>query len=388
MFSTFIRRSNDGYLYDWAYNLAEALQQKKNYDVHYIGYGQFDFDQNHSLIEKITTGNNIAVFCFDFLVPETIQQIQDKIDVNVDANLLWIGAQENVFKHERIKTIFWPCDMLLQINEYGQLEKIDKLPSNNKHWISTSLGIRQHRIYMASLLKGLGMDDTGDLRIKTVSRMGPKAPNMSEQLAKGNGLAPDGQPSLPEYVKDKWHVPQDKMSIEAINGYKNLITKKWWGSSIFTYKQYIALGDYHGSNDAGNFDKYLRHLYRDKTLEIVNETSHGSDPVFLTEKFINGVFGMNFIIINGAKGTIKILEDLGWNSCRHVIDHGYDEIDDPIDRCEQAVRKNKKILSDPEYCNNLWNENLAILEYNRYWAKDILLRKVLEKCHNTALSQG
>lgn len=382
MFQTLIRRSNDEHLYAWAQKLLH--NQSKEYKAHYIGYGQFDFDQDPQLVRKIfAEGNNIIVFCFDYLVQEILDQIQKQVSDNNKINLVWIGAQKEPFTHKRIKSIFWPADMLLQINEYKQLGKIDKNPSNSRHWVSTSLGIRQHRIYMASLLKGLDLDSTGDLRIKTVSRMGPKAHNMSEELAKGNGLAPDETKTLIKYIEDKWQVSNKHLSEEAKTGYEKLITKKWWGSSIFTYSQYTALGDYHGSNDAGNFDKYLRHLYKDKTLEVVNETSHAHDPIFITEKFINGVFGMNFIIMNGPAGTVKVLEDLGWNSCRHIVNHDYDDISDPINRCEQAVKSNLRLFSDSEYCNKLWHENIEILEANRSWASNDLLGRVLKNFQDT-----
>jgi len=388
MFHTDIRRSNDGHLYEWAKDVVSQLAPNKDYSINYVGYGQFDFDQDENLIGKIFSSKNVIVFCFDFLVKETIEKIEEQVNKSSDVQLVWVGAQKDVFKHKRIKTMFWPGDMLLQIKEYGQLPLIEKNPSEARHWISTSLGTRQHRIYMASLLQGLGLDKHGDLRIKTVSRMGPKAHNVSEELTKGNGLAPDGEPSLQSYIQDKWSVPTDKISEDATRGYEKLIKKNWWGSSIFTYSQYSLLGDYHGSNDAGNFDKYLRHLYKDKTLEIVNETCHGHDPVFITEKFTNAVFGMNFIVMNGSAGTIGMLEELGWNSCRHIINHDYDNIEDPITRCEQAIRSNYKLFSDPSYCNKLWSENLPILENNRTWAKEKLYEEVLQNCQEQLSTVG
>ena len=381
MFQTETRRSNDEHLYSWARKI--LANQNKDYTAHYIGYGQFDFDQDENFVSKLfSNGGNTIIFCFDFIVNDTLKQIEKQVVDNNDVNLTWIGAQKNPFTHQRIKSIFWPGDMLLQNKEYKEMDKIEKVLSNTKHWISTSLGVRQHRIYMASLLKGLMLDDKGDLRIKTVSRMGPRAHNMSEELAKGNNLAPDKEPSLQKYVADKWGVSGESISADAEKGYQQLITKNWWGSSIFTYSQYTALGDHHGSNDVGNFDKYLRHLYRNTSLEVVNETCHGHDPVFVTEKFINAVFGMNLIIMNGPKGTVKLLEDLGWNSCRNIINHEYDIIEDPIDRCEHAVRSNLKLFQDPDHCNKLWNDNQAALEENRTWAEDILLKKTLQNCQD------
>ena len=107
---------------------------------------------------------------------------------------------------------------------------------------------------------------------------------------------------------------------------------------------------------------------------------HGYNPIFVTEKFINAVIGLNLVIMNGPAGTVKLLEELGWNSCRHVVNHDYDDITDPIMRCEQAVRLNSKLFSDPEYCNKLWQDNLNILRNNSKWARDHLYNKILKKC--------
>jgi hypothetical protein len=271
--------------------------------------------------------------------------------------------------------------MLLQNNEYKKFDNIEKEPSEQRHWISTSLGIRPHRIYMASLLKGMDLDKYGDLRIKTVSSSGKKSSLVSEELAAGNGNAPDNTPTLPLYVKDKWKLSKEieNISSESNKGYQELIKRKWWGSSLFLYSHYLALGQ-NENNNALNFDKNLRHLYKDKTLEVVNETMHGYNPIFVTEKFINAVIGLNLVIMNGPAGTVKLLEDLGWNSCRHVVNHDYDDITDPIMRCEQAIRLNSKLFGDPAYCNKLWQDNLNILHDNSKWARDHLYNQILKNC--------
>ena len=272
-------------------------------------------------------------------------------------------------------------DLYVKGKEYQKFDDVKKEPSNETHWISTSLGTRPHRIYMASLLKGMKLDRHGDLRIKTVSSSGKKSSLVSEELATGNGNAPDNTPTLPLYVKDKWKLSKEieNISEESSKGYQELIKRKWWGSSLFLYSHYLALG-WNENNNALNFDKNLRHLYKDKTLEVVNETMHGYNPIFVTEKFINAVIGLNLVIMNGPAGTVKLLEDLGWNSCRHVVNHDYDDITDPIMRCEQAIRFNSKLFSDPAYCNKVWQENLNILHDNSKWARDHLYNQILKNC--------
>ena len=380
MFLTEVRRFNDEDLYSWATSiLIELKEAGKSFTAHYIGYGHWTLGRlKNQLIGK----NGLTIiFCFDYTLNEQKESIIQQVNNNIDAKLIWIGAEKQPFDHPRIKCVFWPGDMLLQNKQYREFTDVNKSPSKNRHWISTSLGIRPHRIYAASLLKGLGLDQHGDLRIKTVSQSGKRSPLVSEELFKGNGFAPDNIPSLSQYVENKWAITDQKenISADATRGYEALIKRKWWGSSLFLFSDYMALG-FDQNNNALNFDKNLRHLYKDKTLELVNETSQRYDPVFITEKFINAVIGLNFVIMNGPAGTVGMLEDLGWNSCRHVINHDYDNIKNPILRCEQAIRSNYKLFNDTAYCNSIWHSNLQILNDNSRWARKSLCRALLKSC--------
>ena len=391
MFLTEVRRHNDEELHAWAISLLTDLKNAgTTFTAHYIGYGQWTFgdenevkDNNINLRNLFSKTGTTIIFCFDFTLEENRKEIIQVMEENKYAKLLWIGAEKEPFDHPRINCVFWPADMLLQNKQYKKFNDIEKEPSEQRHWISTSLGIRPHRIYSASLLKGLGLDETGDLRIKTVSGSGKRSLLVSELLAQGNGNAPDGIPNLELYVKNKWIICKEVKDIspESKSGYEKLIQRKWWGSSLFLFSHYMALG-FNENNNAANFDKNLRHLYKDKTLEVVNETSHGYDPVFITEKFINAVIGLNLIVMNGPAGTVKLLEDLGWNSCRHVINHDYDDIENPIVRCENAIRLNSKLFSDSEYCNNVWKENIGILKDNSEWARERLNNKILKNCED------
>jgi hypothetical protein len=86
--------------------------------------------------------------------------------------------------------------------------------------------------------------------------------------------------------------------------------------------------------------------------------------------------------MNGPAGTVRLLEDLGWNSCRHVINHDYDVIENPIVRCEEAIRLNSKLFSDSKYCNNVWKKNIGILKDNSVWAREHLYNKILKNCQD------
>ena len=103
MFHTDLRRSNDDHLHEWAKDVGSRLKQNKNYSIHYIGYGQFDFDQDVNLIEKICSDKNVIVFCFDFLLQENVGQI-----INPNAppkNLQHVLAWRRAITDQRIWTV-------------------------------------------------------------------------------------------------------------------------------------------------------------------------------------------------------------------------------------------------------------------------------------------
>jgi len=370
-----MRRHNDQELYAWATRLLNDLKNNgREFTAQYFGYGEFSLEQYPNLIKD---GKNI-IFCIDFTSEHTKKRIVEEIEKNKNSELLWVGAEKDPFDHPRIKCVFWPGDMIIQNKEYQKFDDVKKEPSNETHWISASLGIRPHRIYMASVLKGLNLDQKGDLRIQTFQTQQAPEGGLSGEPPH---IVSQGNPDLESYVKNNWRLDEEgqNISIESSKGYQELIKRKWWGNSLFLYRDFEALG-HTQCNGAANFDKNLRHLYKDKTLEVVNETMHGYNPVFVTEKFINAVVGLNLIVMNGPANTVRLLEQLGWNSCRNVINHDYDSIQNPVERCEQAIRLNYRLFSDPAYCNKVWQENLNILHDNSKWARDHLYNQILKNC--------
>ena len=376
MFHTYIRRHNDEVLHTWVRSLISDLRNKGGiFSAHYLGYGQFTLQHN---IKFFNRNNTAIAFCFDYTYPHNRKHIIDQLEDNKDARLIWIGAEKDVFDHPRITNIFCPGDMIIDLHVYQKFNDVEKDPSNEKHWISTSLNPRPHRILMASLLKGLGLDKHGDLRIDTQNVFIKKKGSFGDRkFVKPYSVLP----TLPLFMKDQCKLSKEieNISPESSKGYEELIQKKHWGSSIFRHSDYQALGK-NQNNNALNFDKNLRHLYKDKTLEVVNETLHGYEPIFVTEKVMNAVIGLNLIVMNGPAGTVKLLEDMGWNSCRHVVNHDYDDIADPIMRSEQSIRLNLKLFSDPKHCNKVWKDCLPILRENSEWARDRLQKQILRKC--------
>ena len=65
-----------------------------------------------------------------------------------------------------------------------------------------------------------------------------------------------------------------------------------------------------------------------------------------------------------------------------MINHDYDDIVNPIIRCEKAIRLNYRLFNDPDYCNDAWRDNIEILKSNSKWARDHLFNKILNACED------
>lgn len=103
-------------------------------------------------------------------------------------------------------------------------------------------------------------------------------------------------------------------------------------------------------------------------LDLVNETTV-SDP-FITEKTYNAIVYKKPFIIFGYPGAHKYLEKMGFKLPRHVIDYGFDEIQDTKERCEKIVQELKR-LSKLDL--NLLNKQMKnIVDHNQKHAFNII----------------
>jgi hypothetical protein len=108
------------------------------------------------------------------------------------------------------------------------------------------------------------------------------------------------------------------------------------------------------NHNALNFDLNLKHIYNNCALEIVTETTFFNRGQFVSEKYLNSVYGCNFPIIIGNAGTVSYLRDNGFDLFDDVVDHSYDSESDPILRIYYAIQKNLHLLLDRDACIEHW----------------------------------
>jgi len=271
--------------------------------------------------------------------------------------VIWMTAVENAASDfeqvpPNVQFFHYGGDCLMQMLEYPQVTpRREKNQNAEKFWISLSHAARPGRIMTAACLLGhnLGQDHgtvNGLLRISN---------HPLESLD-------TWQEFYYNWVGDVPTV-SDCQSTVLQNGFLKIKNLDHGGQP----DGYI----YHGlvaCDNVSNFRRSLQHLYANSRIEIVNETTFFTKGIFVTEKFLNSVYGYNLPIVMSVPGTVDYLRRHGFDMFDDVVDHSYDSILDPVQRIFTAVESNIRLLSDREYAIETWDKCLYRLDQNYQYA--------------------
>ena len=111
------------------------------------------------------------------------------------------------------------------------------------------------------------------------------------------------------------------------------------------------------NNNYNNFLNKLENYYTDTFVEIIAETSFTESCFLVTEKTLNSIYGCNFPIFISSKGIVNFLRNMGLDMFDDIINHSYDTIDNPVERCVQAIQLNQQLLTDIDYTKKVWQDN-------------------------------
>jgi len=125
--------------------------------------------------------------------------------------------------------------------------------------------------------------------------------------------------------------------------------------------------------------EYENNIMKDVFINLVNETHHPNNTVFVTEKTFRSIAHGKPFLINGDPGTLNYLKSLGFKTFEQWWDEEYDEIEDEWLRIEALLKIINNICSQStEECIKIYQEMLPTLEYNWSLLKNIDQYKNLE----------
>ena len=95
---------------------------------------------------------------------------------------------------------------------------------------------------------------------------------------------------------------------------------------------------------------YVHEMYTNSYFNIITETAYNWDSssvidnnIYLTEKTLKSIFGMQPFIVVTNPGFLKYLKSMGFKTYPEFFDESYDEIENPIERMNIIVREIQKI---------------------------------------------
>ena len=132
--------------------------------------------------------------------------------------------------------------------------------------------------------------------------------------------------------------------------------------------------------------------HSDSFLNIVTETLHQKNIVFITEKTFKPIFSCQPFIIYGNCYTLKKLKDIGFKTFDTWWDESYDNEPDLFKRLNKISEVLETISSwDFEYCRKVLieMENVLVDNYNRLLdSKDLLELYQVLKCENKTINKN
>lgn len=222
---------------------------------------------------------------------------------------------------------------------------LDKNLNSDRWFVSLNRNARFHRVAMVSMLYAMNLDQYGYITFLDY-----------KFFRHDDFLDHVGWVFSPEHTEAR------KMFIDGFP-----VMKSIYGVNHNAYDEVYGEATNH---NVDNFNLKLREIYRNCFIEIVSETTVAEPAFLLTEKTLNSIYGCNFPIIISGQGAVKLLREMGMDVFDDIIDHSYDEINDPILRMHQAIALNKSLLTNGSLVKDLWCKNRQRFINNVAFAKE------------------
>lgn len=253
-----------------------------------------------------------------------------------------------------VNVIHWIDEMFVFPNQkpYSEVPpQKEKNIKSDKHWIMLSQNKRVHRYLAAMYLLGTDLDKTGLIRIDSSEFQDHESWKSYKSYWKYNGRK-DELAQLLSYSSIFEH------GFNKIKNNQGYHKNQYRGKDDPESKYLVS------NRHILNFDKFLKPLYKNSVVEIVNETIFMHDYGLITEKFLQSVYAFNLPIILNVPGAVAHLRAIGFDMFDRVIDHSYDTILDPIPRLVQALNSNRHLLEDADLARSAWQKCLPGMENN------------------------
>ena len=130
--------------------------------------------------------------------------------------------------------------------------------------------------------------------------------------------------------------------------------------------------------NAETYDLLLKKtVFEPSCISIITEPCYYEREAMVTEKTFMAMMGGTIPIWFGGWKNAQSLKKYGFDVFDDIVDHSYDTLEDPHERCVQALERNLHLFDDIESLKTILEKNRSRLQHN----VDLLMKNTfLKKC--------
>ena len=115
--------------------------------------------------------------------------------------------------------------------------------------------------------------------------------------------------------------------------------------------------------NAETYNKLLKKVYENTCVSIITEPCFYEKEAIITKKTLMALMGGTIPLWFGGWKNAQALAKLGFDVFEDIVDHSYETLEDPYDRCTQSLERNLHLF-DLEKIQKIIKDNHHRLQYN------------------------
>jgi len=257
-----------------------------------------------------------------------IKQITQFCKNHSEQNFIIFNVHLDLQKQFNIPNLYF--DSIIPTSFASNFTPVEKKEISNR-WISLNRNTKLHKILAICYLLSKDYYRNGDISVRmdesTLSTF-PQYKNISDVAILSNEL-------------------------------KRTLTK---GFTRFKEKDFnlLSIDDFAKNDDrvANNYNTNIKPAYENVGIEIIPGSIFFERSPLLSEKELQSIYGQNFPIYLNGPGMVKGIKSyLDIDTFDDIIDHSYDEIENPFERLAAAIDRNETLLNGSTNISELWHDN-------------------------------
>ena len=120
-------------------------------------------------------------------------------------------------------------------------------------------------------------------------------------------------------------------------------------------------------------------VFEPSCISLITEPVFFERESILTEKTIMSIYSGTLPIWVGGWRCADALRSFGFDVFDDIVDHSYQDLDDPFDRCYHAIERNLNLLRDFDLAHKFIQNNKSRFEHNLNLLKNNVFQKTVDQ---------